>query len=180
MLAKMESTPRQTQTSPHQHLTSTTPPHHCQNSTPPEQLSENRDSSITKTLAPPLEIAHNAHIQGLDPLLLAKPHQTSSPSKQNPTKPPSKPASETTPEPHLQSHTATTTEGQKPSAGASPYTHVWPESNPTKSKPNNQKRKKQIQKTRSENENVKQEQRTKINTENRNEEEEQHNRNNTE
>ncbi|WJX50692.1 hypothetical protein P8452_36959 [Trifolium repens] len=78
------------------------------------------------------------------------------------------------------SHTTTTTEGQKPSAGVSPYTHVWPESNPTKSKPNNQKRKKQIQKTRSENENVKQEQRTKINTENRNEEEEQHNRNNTE
>jgi hypothetical protein len=75
MLAETESTPRQTQTPPQQHLTSTTPPHHRQNRTPPEQPPEIRDSSITKTLAPPLEIAHHTHIQGLKPPLLAKPHQ---------------------------------------------------------------------------------------------------------
>ncbi|WJX63980.1 hypothetical protein P8452_48809 [Trifolium repens] len=107
MLAETESTPRQTQTPPHQHLTGTTSPHHRQNRTPPEQPPENRDSSITKTLAPPLEIAHNAHIQGLKPPLLTKPHQTTI-----------KPAAKTTPKSHLQSHTTTTTEGQKPSAGA--------------------------------------------------------------
>ncbi|WJX79309.1 hypothetical protein P8452_62438 [Trifolium repens] len=74
MLAETESTPRQPQTSPHQHLTSTTPPHHRPNRTPPEQPSENRDSSITKTLALPLEIAHSTHSRTGTPLL-AKPPQ---------------------------------------------------------------------------------------------------------